>query len=480
MSHTFRPLVLLALSLGIGGCTTLFRPLNQPVKQISAGNGYAIQKVRGGDTGENVVLLAFSGGGTRAAALSYGVLKELSETSIQSRGQRVRLLDEVDSISSVSGGSFTAAYYGLFGDKIFSDYEKVFLKQSIQSTLINKLFDPAYLWRSLSTGFDRTEMAIEYYDNNIFEGKTFRDINLQKQPFIEINSTNLGAASRFSFTQIYFDLLCSDLLNLKVARAVTASSAVPIMFAPVVLKNYNGECDSLKNTALNQFVTDKGSEPRITEIKERIAHYQDRENSPYVQLIDGGVSDNLGVRALTERLEGYQNGLTQIISNNKTKNILVIVVDAEVKPVHNVNQQPGNPSIGETIEAFSNIQFELFNNESRILLDTRLDALKQYLGQKGVPVNIFKVGVSFKHIAGKSLQDHLNGLPTSLELPAGDVDLLVRVGGDLLRQNSSYRDFLRTVNGQKIPSSGTTLSPTTKTQATGVASVVIEGTSKAP
>jgi NTE family protein len=53
--------------------------------------------------------LTFSGGGTRAAALAYGVLKELKETTIVSGGQRIRLLDEVDSISSVSGGSFTAA-----------------------------------------------------------------------------------------------------------------------------------------------------------------------------------------------------------------------------------------------------------------------------------------------------------------------------------------------------------------------------------
>ena len=39
-----------------------------------------------------------------------------------------RVLDEIDAISAVSGGSFTAAYYGVFGEKLFSDYEKVFLR----------------------------------------------------------------------------------------------------------------------------------------------------------------------------------------------------------------------------------------------------------------------------------------------------------------------------------------------------------------
>ncbi len=48
-------------------------------------------------------------------------------------GKTRRLLDEVDGISSVSGGSFTAAYYGLFGDRIFIDFEEKFLKRDVQS-----------------------------------------------------------------------------------------------------------------------------------------------------------------------------------------------------------------------------------------------------------------------------------------------------------------------------------------------------------
>ena len=78
--------------------------------------------------GNVLLLLAFSGGGTRAAAFSYGVLQELRDTVYGPNGS-MRLLDEVDGISSVSGGSFTAAYYGLFGDQLFEDYEQTFLKK---------------------------------------------------------------------------------------------------------------------------------------------------------------------------------------------------------------------------------------------------------------------------------------------------------------------------------------------------------------
>lgn len=451
MNRILKFLLILLLALASGACTSLFRPLNKPVTHIlDETNGYNIKKVRGGDTGENFILLAFSGGGTRAAALAYGVLKELRDTTIQSKGIRLRLLDEVDNVSSVSGGSFTAAYYGLFGDRIFTDYEKVFLKKSIQGILIQNLFNPHYWWRSLSTGFDRTEMAIEYYDNNIFEGKTFRDIDLDRSPFVEINATNLGTANRFSFIQVYFDLLCSNLMDLKVARAVTASSAVPFMFAPVVLKNYAGQCDTMDNEAIRNIITDQDQGPRITEIKERVSQYQNREKYPYVQLVDGGISDNLGIRALTERLEGYQSRLMQMIRTTKPKNIMVIVVDAEVEPVHSVNEHPDKPSIADTLEAFSNVQMKLFNNESRILLDSRLAEMKKYLDDIGSPVKVYKADVSFKNAMGESLRHHLNEIPTSLELPESDVDLLIRTGGDLLRQDESYRDFLASVKGTRV------------------------------
>ena len=229
--------------LFLQGCATIYKPQNQSITAIDNAKGLRLMGSYSGAYGDHLILLAFSGGGTRAAALSYGVLQELRDTQVDARGHRVRLLDEVDSISSVSGGSFTAAYYGLFGDKTFSDYEKVFLRQSIEGALIRKLFNPAYWWRSLFTGFDRTEMAIEYYNSHIFERKTFADFQPGHGPYIEINATDLGSANRFSFVQAYFDLICSDLSALSVARAVTASSAVPVAFPTVVLKNYTGDCD---------------------------------------------------------------------------------------------------------------------------------------------------------------------------------------------------------------------------------------------
>jgi NTE family protein len=65
-------------------------------------------------------MLSFSGGGTRAAALSYGVHEALWDVPVRVHDEETRLLDEADWISGVSGGSYTVGYYGLFRDWILA------------------------------------------------------------------------------------------------------------------------------------------------------------------------------------------------------------------------------------------------------------------------------------------------------------------------------------------------------------------------
>ena len=106
------------------GCAT--RPINEPITQVDLKSGYRphlkIPKIPDNDP-QTLFVLSFSGGGTRAAAFSYGVLEELRRTEIVVDGQRRRLIDEVDLMTGVSGGSFTALAYALYGDRLFAEYE---------------------------------------------------------------------------------------------------------------------------------------------------------------------------------------------------------------------------------------------------------------------------------------------------------------------------------------------------------------------
>ncbi len=67
--------------------------------------------------------------------------KHLRDTNIEVNGETVNLLEEVDMISSVSGGN-TAAYYDLYGDQIFENYEETFLYHEVSKDLFLK---PAHL-----------------------------------------------------------------------------------------------------------------------------------------------------------------------------------------------------------------------------------------------------------------------------------------------------------------------------------------------
>ena len=131
-------LLLLALLVLLGGCATATRPINPPITQADPRTGYRFETRQAQDKDkQNLVVLAFSGGGTRAAAFSYGVLEFLRKTEIVGpKGNTARLLDEVDVITGVSGGSFTALAYGLYGDKLFTDYEQRFLKRDVQGEIV--------------------------------------------------------------------------------------------------------------------------------------------------------------------------------------------------------------------------------------------------------------------------------------------------------------------------------------------------------
>ena len=90
--------------LALAGCAS--RPINAPIAQVDPKSGYRpyllIPKRQNNDP-HTLFILSFSGGGTRAAAFSYGVLEELRRTEVIVGGQRRRLIDEVDLITGVSG-----------------------------------------------------------------------------------------------------------------------------------------------------------------------------------------------------------------------------------------------------------------------------------------------------------------------------------------------------------------------------------------
>lgn len=230
-------LYLTLIVLTVAACSHY--PINQPLEDPSTALSYDFSRFdQPGDADETFVVLAFSGGGTRAACLSYGVLKELKNTKLPGTDRTV--LAEVDVISTVSGGSFTGAYYALFGDRIFSEFEAKFLKRNIQGELAGKVANPYNWFRLASPYFSRIDLAAELYDQTVFESASFDDLAQKAtRPFLIINATNLYQGARFEFTDAQFRYLGSDIGSYPVSRAVAASSAFPFLLSPISLVNYS-------------------------------------------------------------------------------------------------------------------------------------------------------------------------------------------------------------------------------------------------
>ena len=254
-------------------------------------------------------ILAFSGGGTRAAALSYGVLEELRRTEITVDGQRRRLIDEVDIITGVSGGSFTALAYALYGERLFSEYEQRFLKRDVQGELVARALNPFNWWKYIGGSAGRSELAAEYYDEILFEGATYADLLAKQAPVAVANGTDISTGFRFSFYQNDFDLLCSDLSKVRLSRAAATSSAVPVVLSAVTFDNYGGTCGYEYPAWVRDVAKAEGRTRPSARALQRYREMQEFQNSkdrPYIHLVDGGVADNIGMRSVLEALEAFE------------------------------------------------------------------------------------------------------------------------------------------------------------------------------
>ena len=253
--------VALVALLALAGCAT--RPTNPPITQADPDRGYrlATRQPYFMDR-DTLVILAFSGGGTRAAAFSYGVLEFLRRTEIiRKSGERIRLLDAVGVITGVSGGSFTALAYGLYGDRLFAEYEQRFLKRDVQGEIIARAFNPVY-WSKLSApNWGRSELAADLYDEILFNGATYADLGRGKGPLVLASATDVSTGARMVFDQDVFDALCSNLDELRLSRAAAASSAVPVVLSAVTLNDYGGTCHYVVPRAL-QFLSGPELPPR--------------------------------------------------------------------------------------------------------------------------------------------------------------------------------------------------------------------------
>lgn len=426
---------------------------DKPLAQWSPESNKAVGSMVAGDrSSEILVLVAFSGGGSRAAAFAYGVLQELANTKVMTANGSRPLLKEIDIISSVSGGSFTSSYYGLYGDRIFEDFEERFLRQDVESQLLWKLAWPVNWFKLASGAYGKADMAAEYYDKILFNNTTISDMMRPETPTVIINATDLASGTRMGNTLLFFDALCLDIRSYPVSRAVAASSAVPGLFSPITLENYAGTCGYKLPSWVADALRDEESTNRKAQAQD-IKEYQDREKRPWLFLVDGGVADNLGLRSFYNLFEltGDMQKTLKFIQHGNVKQILIISVDSHVKPKPTWSLKRLNPSLGQVLGSVSAVQIGLYSRDTKEIVHNAFDNWTDKLSDAGHPVTFDFVEVSFAGVQNEEDRNKLFQIGTSFSLSDEEVDLLIASAHKVLRQSSAFQDFLTKNKQQALP-----------------------------
>ena len=157
--------------------------MNEPLRSPAGNTEYRLLDVnRSGGAQSALVLVALSGGGKRSAAFAFGVLRGMRDIPLRLEGKNSTLLDEVDLLAGVSGGSFPAAYYGLYGEKSFETFPDEFLYPDIEAYIWGTFLLP-WNWDWVVNPLVGTNDRMTWvYDKLMFHGATFADFYRRGRP----------------------------------------------------------------------------------------------------------------------------------------------------------------------------------------------------------------------------------------------------------------------------------------------------------
>ncbi|HKU90657.1 MAG TPA: patatin-like phospholipase family protein [Steroidobacteraceae bacterium] len=406
-----------------------------------------------GNSDKLFVVLTFSGGGKRAAAFSYGVLEALRDIQVTTPdGERRALLDEIDLISAVSGGAFTAAYYALHGHETFESFAPRFLNHDTEKDLWHKVLVPASWGLLARDDVSRSDLEVEYFDKELFGGASVNDV-MTRSPRVIITATDLVRAKPFSFTREQLNGVCVDPKSVPMARAVFASAATPIYFAPLVMQTFAGRC-GYTPPDIASVPLDSIDDVYRRERAERLLSFLDSTHYPYLHLADGAFADNLGARAILDEV-ALGDTVTDALRRNgfaRARRMLFVVVDARTGFDRRYAQVPEPLGIKKVMDAVVSATFNRYSFETMNLMRARVKRWENEVratrckSTLAIPdcdkFDIDLVELSFDRVRNDAERDYLDRIPTAFTLSTEEIIRLRRAAHLLIEESPEMRNFI--------------------------------------
>jgi len=437
-------------ALLLGACSSLSVPMNEPLRSAAGNAEYRLLDVnRRGGAESALVLVAVSGGGKRSAAFGFGVLRGMRDIRVRPEGRASTLLAEVDQLAGVSGGSFPAAHFGLYGEGSFETFPREFLYPDIEAFIWGTFLLPwnwDWLFNPLVGTNDR---MTQIYDRLMFRGATFADLARRGRPQVSVNATDISFGSPFGFLPQTFDVICSDLASLPIARAVAASNGFPVLFGPVTLRNYRGPDCPLPSPVPPDAWDRAQNDPRTRALLDTLYHYSDGQRVQWIHLMDGGISDNLALRVLLNNMLLLDTRMDRFAADlMPVRRILVISVDGQSAPNPDWPRQRIVSGLGQILSAATGAQIGAYNIETLIAVDATVgdfvDKLRAMRCRQGPVIRGYRCDDVAGQLLRVSLADYpdpetrarLVAIRTGLTLPPEQVDALVAAGTTMIGEHA--------------------------------------------
>lgn len=462
-----------ATAVFVTGCSYPTR--NQEAKIIDDNYGYRWKNLDPSKLEDTLIIVTASGGGTRATALTLSVLRALNEIKLFN-GKT--LAQEIDLISSVSGGSVAAGYFALKGTDGFDTLENNFIRKNGMVPLFFQALNPLGLMQLSMPGKERIDLLINYLDKQLFHNATYQTLLTHKhRPYLILNAADMVEGIPFPFTQYKMDYLCSDLSSFSLATAVAASAAFPVALSPVTLKNYS-PCAATQDK--------KWPPGRVTSNIDKLdginlwyknpqrtmlgraenAYILGRENGQwpkaYIHLLDGGIADNLGIFEPLRMLETYDTDTNPaflgMINSGQITKLVFVVINARSFSPSNLDQQQSTPNILDMLLASINAPIDRTTASSARQLH---DLLFETFNKIGIddPVltarfktlfdNTALISIDFDAIPDNDCRRKFHSIPTSWSLNKKQIDAVLKIGGALLGNDPQFDTLLKLLNSTK-------------------------------
>jgi NTE family protein len=456
--------VVVVLALLLAGCSTARPWLNAPLQPGETvqydGRRQIADSTRAGDI---LVVASFSGGGSRAAAFAHATIAELDAHPFVWNGRSTTLAQEVDMVAGVSGGSVAAAHIALHGVTAhLRRFPTDFLDVDFQGQLLGSAMSPSKLYRLTSKWQGRGHMLADALDAQLFHGATFGELaRMTGRPYLIVGSTDLSNGSEFDFASDQFALLCSSIDHVPLSFAVASSSAVPLLFSPLTLQNHADSCTTPAGaTGADQRSTGATGATARAKLLQSEFDSLAQPGRRYLHLVDGAVSDNLGLRRIADYVvqAGGIRAVLQLLQVDAAqpasipRRIVFLSVNSERQAPSGLEESGSVPGTVDVLGALVSGNLGRHSRETEFVFNEAIDHWRAELQVDGSDVDVHLIEVDLASLADAELRDRVLAIPTAFRISDDDRAALVLAARASLAASSEFERFKQSVAAS--PTSG--------------------------